>query len=492
MSFKPVVLAIMDGFGIRKETVGNAVFNAKTPNLDKIFSSCPYTELEASGAFVGLPEGQMGNSEVGHMNIGAGRIVYQDLTFIDKCISDGSFFKNENLAGIMSEVSKNGSNLHLMGLVSDGGVHSSINHLFALLKMAHEFKIKNVFIHAWTDGRDTGVKSAGSYISAVENLAKELGTGEIKTICGRFYAMDRDKRIERTTQAFEAMANAKGAHFESAQDYLKASYDAGLTDEFIVPAVKSGYAPMSKNDAVICFNFRTDRARQISEMFLKTGVVKYFGFTRYEEGVPCIFSPREVKNTIGEYLSKCGLKQLRIAETEKYAHVTFFLNAGAEKPFENESRMIVNSPKVKTYDLAPEMSAEEVTTSVLEAINSGKYDVIFMNYANPDMVGHTGNFNAAIQAVEKVDECIGRVCELVRKSGGVTVITADHGNAEKMIGENGEIFTAHTTSKVPFAIDGFDCKLKNSGSLCDIAPTLLEILKIKKPAEMTGQSLIEN
>lgn len=492
MSFKPVVLAIMDGFGIRKETVGNAVFSAKTPNLDKIFSSCPYTELEASGLFVGLPEGQMGNSEVGHMNIGAGRVVYQDLTFIDKCISDGSFFKNENLAGIMSEVSKNGSNLHLMGLVSDGGVHSSINHLFALLKMARKLKIKNVFIHAWTDGRDTGVKSAGSYISAVENLAKELGTGEIKTICGRFYAMDRDKRLERTTQAFEAMANAKGASFESAQDYIKASYDAGLTDEFIVPAVKSGYVPMSKNDAVICFNFRTDRARQISEMFLKTGMVKYFGFTRYEEGVPCIFSPREVKNTIGEYLSKSGLKQLRIAETEKYAHVTFFLNAGAEKPFENESRMIVNSPKVKTYDLAPEMSAEEVTTSVLEAINSGKYDVIFINYANPDMVGHTGNFGAATQAVEKVDECIGRVCELVRKSGGVTVITADHGNAEKMIGENGEVFTAHTTSKVPFVIDGFSCKLKSSGSLCDIAPTLLEILKIKKPAEMTGQSLIEN
>ena len=296
----------------------------------------------------------------------------------------------------------------------------------------------------------------------------------------------------RGTQAFEAMANAKGANFESAQDYIKASYDAGLTDEFIVPAVKSGYAPMSKNDAVICFNFRTDRARQISEMFLKTGMVKYFGFTRYEEGVPCIFSPREVKNTIGEYLSKSGLKQLRIAETEKYAHVTFFLNAGAEKPFENESRMIVNSPKVKTYDLAPEMSAEEVTTSVLEAINSGKYDVIFINYANPDMVGHTGNFGAATQAVEKVDECIGRVCELVRKSGGVTVITADHGNAEKMIGENCEVFTAHTTSKVPFVIDGFDCKLKSSGSLCDIAPTLLEILKIKKPAEMTGQSLIEN
>lgn len=492
MNFKPVVLAIMDGFGIRKETVGNAVFSAKTPNLDKIFSSCPYTELEASGLFVGLPEGQMGNSEVGHMNIGAGRVVYQDLTFIDKCISDGSFFKNENLAGIMSEVSKNGSNLHLMGLVSDGGVHSSINHLFALLKMAREFKIKNVFIHAWTDGRDTGVKSAGSYISAVESLAKELGTGEIKTICGRFYAMDRDKRTERTTQAFEAMANAKGARFESAQDYLKASYDAGLTDEFVVPAVKNDYEPMSKNDAVICFNFRTDRARQISEMFLKTGMVKYFGFTRYEEGVPCIFSPREVKNTIGEYLSKCGLKQLRIAETEKYAHVTFFLNAGAEKPFENESRMIVNSPKVKTYDLAPEMSAEEVTTSVLEAINSGKYDVIFMNYANPDMVGHTGNFSAATKAVEKVDECIGRVCELVKKSGGVTVITADHGNAEKMIGENGEVFTAHTTSKVPFAIDGFDCELKSSGSLCDIAPTLLEILKIKKPAEMTGQSLIEN
>lgn len=492
MNFKPVVLAIMDGFGIRKEILGNAVLSAKTPNLDRIFSSCPYTELQASGNFVGLPEGRMGNSEVGHMNIGAGRVVYQDLTFIDKCISDGSFFKNENLVRIMSGVSKSGSNLHLVGLVSDGGVHSSIAHLFALLKMAHEFKIKNVFIHAWTDGRDTGVKSAAGYISAVENFAKELGTGEIKTICGRFYAMDRDKRLERTATAFDAIANAKGNVFENAQDYLKTAYESGLTDEFVVPAVKNSYAPMNSNDAIICFNFRTDRARQISEMFLKNGKAEYFGFTRYEEGVPCIFSPRKVKNTIGEYLSKCGLTQLRIAETEKYAHVTFFLNAGAEKPFENESRTIINSPKVKTYDLAPEMSAEEVTNSVLESINSGKYDVVFMNYANPDMVGHTGNFDAAVKAVEEVDRCIGRVCEIVKKCGGVMIITADHGNAEKMIGENGEVFTAHTTNKVPFAICGMDCELRDSGSLCDIAPTMLEILKIKKPAEMTGMSLIKN
>lgn len=490
MDKKSLVLVIMDGFGISQDLRGNAVKNAYTPNLDYMFKNCPYTEIVASGIEVGLPENQMGNSEVGHMNIGAGRTVFQDLTYIDQCIKNGSFNKNNRLCGIMEYVSEKKSSLHIMGLISDGGIHSSLNHLYALLKLASNYKIKNVYIHAWTDGRDAPIRSAIKYISDLENFISEVKVGEIKTVSGRFYSMDRDKRFERTKLSYESIVYGKGRKFESVSEYLNEEYISGNTDEFIIPAVKNGYNGISKDDVLVCFNFRSDRARQISDLFLNEDNIKYFGFCKYKENVPSIFEPREIKNTIGQYLSDVGKTQLRVAETEKYAHITFFLNSGAEKPFENEDRVIIDSPKVKTYDLMPEMSADEITNCVIKAMNSRKYDVIFVNYANPDMVGHTGNFNATVKAIEKVDKCIGKLKFESQKNGSVLIVTADHGNAEKMIDEKGEIFTSHTTNLVPFTIFGYNCKLKKIGALCDVSPTVLEILKLKKPAEMTGQSLI--
>lgn len=500
MNDRPLLLVIMDGFGISKEEYGNAVSMANTPNLDKIFATCPYTELEASGLKVGLPQGQMGNSEVGHMNIGAGRVVYQDLTHIDKCISDGSFQKNEKLCEAMETVLKYDSCLHVMGLLSDGGIHSSINHLYEILNLASKYNLKRVYIHVWTDGRDSPISSARDYIFKLEKFIKVLGLGEIKTICGRFYSMDRDKRWERTQEAYNAMAKGEGYKFKSASEFIDLNYNSGTTDEFIKPGVKEKYTGVNKNDVVICFNFRADRARQITHVFLKENnnsngecnIKKYVCFCKYDDTFKCdiAFKPRKLANTIGEYLSKCGLRQLRIAETEKYAHVTFFLNAGAETAFKNEERIIINSPKVRTYDLAPEMSAEEVSKSVIENIKSEKYDVIFVNYANPDMVGHTGNLEAAVKAVEKVDECIGKIVSCMEEKSGITVITADHGNAERMILPNGDLFTAHTCNLVPFSICGYKCKLKDSGALCDIAPTLIDLLGIEKPVEMTGESLI--
>ena len=503
MNNRPLLVVIMDGFGITKDNYGNAISMANTPNLDDIFNNCPYTELEASGTIVGLPEGQMGNSEVGHMNIGAGRIVYQDLTYINKCISDNTFQNNKKLCTAMETVLRNDSCLHIMGLVSDGGIHSDVKHLYEILKLASKYNLKKVYVHAWTDGRDTAISSAKDYVTELEKFMSELGTGEIATICGRFYSMDRDKRNERTEQAYECMVNAKGKKFKESFKFIEESYNAEITDEFIKPGVKENYEGIKKDDVIICFNFRADRARQITQKFLKQDnkfylvdknkIEDYICFSRYDDNFKCniAFEPREVKNTIGEYLSKCGLNQLRIAETEKYAHVTFFLNAGAEFPFKNEDRIIIDSPKVETYDLSPEMSADKITETVIRNIKSNKYNVIFVNYANPDMVGHTGNIDATIKAVEKVDECIGKIISSIKEKSGIAIITADHGNAEKMINSNGNPFTSHTCNLVPFSVYGYECKLSKSGALCDIAPTILEILEIDKPIEMTGKSLIK-
>lgn len=490
MNKKPILLIIMDGFGLSDKKIGNAVFSAKTPNLDKIFKNFPSTVLNASGLEVGLPKDQMGNSEVGHMNIGAGRIIFQDLSFIDKCIENGDFYKNEKLIEIMDFLKEKNSTLHLIGLLSDGAIHSSIKHLFALMNMVSKHKIKKVFIHVITDGRDTCPKSALNYISKLEETIKKLKIGEIKTISGRFYAMDRDKNLDRTILAFDAISKAKGNQFENIKDYINTSYNSNITDEFIIPALKKGYKGIEKDDVCICYNFRSDRARQISNMFLNYTKNKYFGFTKYSEDINCIFEKREIKNTLGEYISNLGLKQLRVAETEKYAHVTFFLNGGKEEKYKNEDRILINSPKVKTYDLAPEMSAKEITNNVVKYIKLKRYDVIFVNYANADMVGHTGNFAATVKAVETIDKYVGKLSEIMNSLGGITIITADHGNAEKMVDENKNIFTAHTTNLVPFCVQGWNGNLKNIGNLSDIAPTILDILNIEKPAEMTGNSLI--
>lgn len=497
-----VLLIIMDGFGIGEAGENNAVFKAKTPTLDKIFKDNSYTELFASGSHVGLPEGQMGNSEVGHLNIGAGRVVYQDLTYINKCIEDGSFYENKELLNLMETVKKNNSSLHLMGLFSDGGVHSSMDHFFAVLKLAKKHDLKKVCLHVWTDGRDTLPKSALKYIGKLEDFMAENQIGKIETICGRYFAMDRDKNWDRTKSACNAIFSGEGIKFKSAEQAINDSYSNGITDEFIEPCVRENYEGIKKKDCILCLNFRADRARQITSMFISNTkdfqhtndyvVEKYCSLTSYDESfenVDVIFKPRALKNTLSEYIASFGLKQLHIAETEKYAHVTFFFGGGVEKPNKNEDRIIVKSPNVKTYDLMPEMSASSVTQKVLEGIKSGKYNLIVVNFANPDMVGHTGNMEATVKAVETVDECILKLTKEMKESGGVTIITADHGNAEKMRDENGEPLTSHTTAKVPFVILECKEKLKEGGSLCDIAPTILKILDLKKPSEMTGKSL---
>jgi len=498
MAIKPILVLVLDGFGISSEVKGNAIKLAKTPVLDSIFEKAAYTTLKASGLEVGLPKGQMGNSEVGHMNIGAGRRVLQDLTYIDACIEDGKFKTNKFLLGALEHVIEKNSALHIMGLLSNGKVHSSIDHLYEILKLASYHNLKNVFLHVWTDGRDTGIHLGKSYICALEKFIAKLGIGEIKTVCGRFYSMDRDKHWVRVKLAYDAIARGLGREFKEAEKLVEEDYGLGISDEFIVPAVKRGYTGVKENDAIICFNFRPDRARQITQMFLennnrsKIKIGKYICFCKYDSCFDCevAFSPRKIKNTIGEYLSTKGFTQLRVAETEKFAHITFFLNAGAQEAFENENRVIIDSPKVKTYDLAPEMSSEKITDAIIEGLESKKYNIIFANFASPDMVGHTGNLSATIKAVEKIDGCIERIIKCAASEEAITIITADHGNAEKMLDSSGEIVTSHTCSEVPFAIYGYDCKLRKSGSLCDISPTILEILGLEKPAEMTGKSLI--
>ncbi len=492
---KNVLLLILDGFGIGKCVKSNAVYMANTPHIDSVLKNNPVSVLNASGLDVGLPEGQMGNSEVGHTNIGAGRVVYQDFTYINKSIEDGSFFENSELLNIIKYVKSKKSRLHIMGLVSDGGIHSHINHFYSVLKLAQKNGLSDVCIHAWTDGRDTYTKSASKYINDLEEFSKKIKTGKIETISGRFYSMDRDNHSDRTEKAFNAIVKAQGEIFESPEKAIQSSYNKDITDEFIVPCVRKDYEGFKNGDAVICLNFRPDRVRQITRKFLYDldFKCKYCCFTQYDEtfkDVSVAFKPREIKNTLGEYISSKGLNQLRIAETEKYAHVTFFFNGGKEKPYKNEDRIIINSPNVRTYDLKPEMSALEVANCAAENIRKQIYNLIVVNFANPDMVGHTGNMEATIKAVETVDKCVGMLINENKKFGGVTIITADHGNAEKMFDESEKIFTAHTSNPVIFVLDNYLCNLKGTGSLCDIAPTILDILGLEKPEEMTGQSLI--
>lgn len=501
---RPVMLMILDGFGLRERTQGNAIVSARTPNLDHLFSSYPHSTLEASGMSVGLPDGQMGNSEVGHLNIGAGRIVYQDLTRITKSIIDGDFFKNPVLLEAILNAKTKNSSLHLIGLLSDGGVHSHNSHLYALLELAKKNDVKKVFVHAFLDGRDVPPKSALNYIADAETKMKESG-GEFATISGRYFSMDRDKRWDRVEKAYDAMTSGIGETVSSARLAVEKAYERGETDEFVTPTMilrDNIQAPVIlDNDSVIFFNFRSDRAREITRAFTIKDFKEFrrknypntdfVCLTQYDEtfNVPVIFPSESLKNILADVLSFHHLKQLRIAETEKYAHVTFFFNGGRETPVEGEERILVPSPGVATYDMQPEMSAFSVTDEAVKAISTGKFDIIILNFANPDMVGHTGVFDAAVRAVEAVDKCVGILFEKVIASGGLLILTADHGNAEQMLDENGGIHTAHTCDKVPFLI--CDPKVRvQDGILADIAPTLLEILGIEKPMEMTGKSLL--
>lgn len=500
---KPLILMILDGFGIAGD-YGNAIKAADTPNLDRLFSNNPLTQIGASGMDVGLPDGQMGNSEVGHTNIGAGRIVYQELTRISKSIRDGDFFENPAFLAAVENAKKNNTSLHLIGLLSDGGVHSHNTHLYALAELAKKNGLDKVYVHCLLDGRDVPPQSGKDYVAECAAKLKEIGVGKIATVMGRYYAMDRDNRWERVEKAYAAMVYGEGVQASDPVQAVADSYADGVTDEFVVPVVCEGGAKIKENDSVIFFNFRPDRAREITRTLVDpdfAGFDRRNGFfpltyvcmTQYDATMPNVlvaFHPQSLKNTLGEYLSKHGMTQLRIAETEKYAHVTFFFNGGVETVYPGEDRVLINSPKVATYDMKPEMSAYEVTDALVERIKSGKYDVIILNYANCDMVGHTGVFDAAKAAVEAVDKCVGRVTDAIAEMGGVAIITADHGNADKMYEEDGSPFTAHTTNPVPFCVVGYPCRLRESGRLADIAPTMLKILGMPKPAEMDGESII--
>ncbi len=508
MRKKPVVLAILDGYGESKIHEGNAIFEAKTPRMDEFRANYPMSYVHASGLDVGLPDGQMGNSEVGHTNIGAGRIVYQELTRITKSINDGDFFNNEALLGACANCKANGSALHIMGLLSDGGVHSHFDHLLGVINLAKKNGLDKVYIHCFMDGRDVSPTSGIDFVKKLYEATKEIGCGEIATVMGRYYAMDRDNRWERVKLAYDAMVKGEGNKCDCAAKAIEESYKAGKTDEFVVPTVitKDGMptGTISAKDSVIFFNFRPDRAREITRTivdpefsgFDRTYFETYYVcMTQYDASMPNVrvaFKPEKLENTLGEYLSVNGLKQLRIAETEKYAHVTFFFNGGVEKVYDGEDRILVNSPKVATYDLQPEMSAYEVTDKLLAALDTNKYDVVILNYANCDMVGHTGVMAAAVKAVEAVDECIGKIVDKVREMNGVIFITADHGNAEQMIDpKDHSVFTAHTTNVVPFVAIGLDEGQKvEDGRLADLAPTILDVMGMDVPAEMTGKSLI--
>lgn len=502
---KPLALIIMDGYGMNPSDYGNAIAAAKKPNLDKYFKEFPNTQIGASGMAVGLPEGQMGNSEVGHTNIGAGRIVYQELTRITKSIKDGDFFENEALNAAVENAKSHGGALHLLGLLSDGGVHSHNEHLYGLIELAKRAGLTKVYVHAFLDGRDVPPSSAKEYIAALESKLSEVGVGKIATLAGRYYAMDRDNRWERVSKAYDAIVNGEGPTAASAGAAVDASYAADKTDEFVEPVVVDAAGTIKENDSVIFFNFRPDRAREITRTIVDpafAGFARKKGFfptffvtmTQYDASMPNVdvaFKPQTLHNTFGEYISDKGLTQLRIAETEKYAHVTFFFNGGVEKVYPGEERVLIQSPKVATYDLQPEMSEPEVTEKVVANIESGKFDVIILNFANCDMVGHTGVFDAAVKAVEAVDDGVGKVVEAVTKLGGTALITADHGNADQLKAEDGSPFTAHTTRPVPFIVIGQGgVKLREGGKLADIAPTMLKILGLPVPAEMSGESLI--
>lgn len=504
MAKKPLLLMILDGFGIAPADNKNAIAMANTPNLDHYLKDYPHTTLDASGMSVGLPDGQMGNSEVGHTNIGAGRVVYQELTRITKAIQEKTFFENEALSSVMAHCKEDGKKLHIMGLLSDGGVHSHNTHLYALLEMAKQKGLSQVYVHCFLDGRDVPPDSGLDYVRQLEAKMQEIGCGKIASVMGRYYAMDRDNRWDRVEKAYRAIALAQGETAASAPQAVEASYREDILDEFVVPAVIGGGAPVEAGDGIVFFNFRPDRAREITRTFVDD---KFVGFkreqipvqfvcmTQYDAAMPNVdvaFRPQELKNTFGEYISQKGLRQLRIAETEKYAHVTFFFNGGVEQVYDGEDRALIASPKVATYDLKPEMSAPEVTEELLRRIDSGLYDVIILNYANCDMVGHTGIMEAAIKAVEAVDTCAGKVIEEVLKKDGRVIITADHGNADKMVADDGGAFTAHTTNPVPMALVGEKQPVElNHGRLCDLAPTMLDLLKLPIPQEMDGVSLIK-
>ena len=512
MTKKMTALIIMDGFGERAETYGNAIKLAGTPNLDKLEAEYPHTIIGASGMDVGLPDGQMGNSEVGHLNIGAGRIVYQELTRITKSIQDGDFFKVPEFVDACQKAKKNGGKLHLMGLLSDGGVHSHITHLFALIDLAKQQGLDNVYVHCIMDGRDTPPSSGIEYVQQLQDYMDKVHFGKIATISGRFWAMDRDKRWDRIQKAYEAISCGVGDKADCPICAMKNSYKNEKTDEFVVPCViqEDGkpVATVEAGDSMIFFNFRPDRTREITRAFIDANFsdferlggykpVTFVGMTRYDDtftNIETAFKPVTLTNTMGEYLAANGKTQLRIAETEKYAHVTFFFNGGVEAPNPGEDRELIPSPKVTTYDLKPEMSAYEVTDKAVELIGSGKYDVMILNFANCDMVGHTGVLEAAEKAVKTVDACVDRVVKAVLATGGQVLITADHGNADMMIDPTtGEPFTAHTTNKVPFILvdpSRKGAKLREGGRLADLAPTMLELMGLPKPAEMTGESLI--
>ena len=515
MNNRPVMLLIMDGFGIAPPGPGNAIYAAKTPNIDALLAKYPNAQLQASGRFVGLPDGQMGNSEVGHTNMGAGRVVWQELSRISNQIEDGRFFKNEELVSVM-EYAAQGHALHLMGLLSDGGVHSHNTHLYALIKMAAQYGIKNVNIHCILDGRDVPPACAEKYIAELQEKCREYGCGEIATISGRFYAMDRDKRWERVQMAYDCYTLGEGFKEPTAEALMERARRDGETDEFVKPGMVAKCSgcvarhTIHDGDAVVFFNFRPDRAREITRCFTdpdlngfeRKAVLKglhYVCFTTYDVTIPNVsiaFKPQSLRNTLGEYVSGLGLRQLRIAETEKYAHVTFFFNGGLEEPYPGEERILIPSPKVATYDLQPEMSAYLVTEKALERIASGELDMIIMNLANCDMVGHTGVFSAAVAAVEAVDTCVGKIADAIIKCGGRLIVTADHGNADEMLDEAGNIVTAHSTNPVPVILvngprteDGRFMGI-NSGALCDLAPTLLDLMELPVPPEMEGKSLL--
>lgn len=510
MSKKPTVLMILDGFGLNETSEGNAVAQANTPVLDKMMKEYPFVKGYASGLAVGLPDGQMGNSEVGHLNMGAGRIVYQELTRISKEIEDGDFFKNEALLSAVENCKKNNSDLHLFGLVSDGGVHSHNTHIYGLLELAKREGLENVYVHCFMDGRDTAPASGKGFIQELADKMQEIGVGRIATISGRYYAMDRDNRWDRVEKAYAALTKGEGVKALDPVAAMQASYDDEKTDEFVLPTVieEDGkpVATVKDNDSVIFFNFRPDRAREMTRVFCCDDFngfdrgprkqVKYICFTEYDVTIPnkeIAFKKVELDNTFGQFLAANGKTQARIAETEKYAHVTFFFNGGVEEPNKGEERILVKSPKVATYDLQPEMSAPAVCDKLCEAIRSQKYDVIVINFANPDMVGHTGVMDAAEKALEAVDACVGRALEALLEVDGQMFLCADHGNAEQLVDyETGVPFTAHTTNPVPFVLINYDpaYTLKEGGRLADIVPTLIEMMGMEKPAEMTGESLL--
>ncbi|NIK72458.1 MULTISPECIES: 2,3-bisphosphoglycerate-independent phosphoglycerate mutase [unclassified Paenibacillus] len=510
MAPKPVALIILDGFGLRDDVTGNAVAQAKKPNYDRYWSTYPHTTLTASGEAVGLPDGQMGNSEVGHLNIGAGRIVYQDLTRISKSIRDGEFFDNETLLGAVRHAKANGKKLHLYGLLSDGGVHSHIAHLFALLELAKKEELNEVFVHAFLDGRDVAPDSAKGYLEQLQAKIEEVGVGRIATVQGRYYAMDRDKRWERTEKSYRAMVYGEGPKYTDPIKAVVESYEKSVYDEFVMPTVIVGendepVGLVESEDSIVFFNFRPDRAIQLGQVFTNADFrgfdrgekcpknLYFVCLTLFSESIDgyVAYSPKNLDNTLGEVLVQNNKKQLRIAETEKYPHVTFFFSGGRDVELPGETRVLINSPKVATYDLQPEMSAYEVAAAAVREIEADKHDAIILNFANPDMVGHSGMLEPTIKAVEATDECLGQVVEAVLAKGGVAIITADHGNADMVFDENGRPFTAHTTNPVPCIVTVAGGELREGGILADLAPTVLDLLELAKPAEMTGTTLIQ-